>query len=312
MNATHDDTPLWRTIADQLRDEIGNEVHAPGAALPGETAMAERYQTSRPTVRRAIAELAGEGLLSAAQGRGTFVRPRPDRRPILISGNQHPDLLDQDFNATKAGWQRAEHPDAPHYRAKGYRNVTDTIITGATRDQAETLGIKTGTWIIYRFQHWRHRQTHRVISVTSTIPAHLVGFPAPPNREPDDTHTPDQHNNTTWPYPHANHPDQDPPEPEETDDTEPGDDAPAPQLYTLLTKHGPINFTTNVNARMPRGDELNDLGTEPGIPLLQITRTMTDPHGRPLEVTTIEAPSDRIEAHTADTPSHTPRAILTL
>ena len=63
---------------------------------------------------------------------------------------------------------------------------------------------------------------------------------------------------------------------------------------------------------MPRGDELNDLGTEPGIPLLQIKRTMTDPHGRPLEVTTIEAPADRIEAQHTHPHSRTPGALLAL
>jgi DNA-binding GntR family transcriptional regulator len=311
MNTPQDDGPLWRVIADQLRDDIGNEVYAPGAPLPGETAMAERYQTSRPTVRRAIFELAAEGLISAAQGRGTFVRARPDRRPILIGGNQHPDLLDNEYDAAKAGWLRSEHPDAAHYRAKGYRKVTDTIITGATRDQAEALGIKTGTWIIYRFQHWRHTQTQRIISLTSTTPAHLIGFFDRPDREPDATHALDWTDQDSWPYPHTDHPDHDAPEPDETDQGEP-DDTPAPHLYEMLAEHGPISYTTSVNARMPRGDELNDLGTESGIPLLQITRTMTDPHGRPLECTMIEAASDRIEAQNANEHARTPSAILTL
>jgi len=63
---------------------------------------------------------------------------------------------------------------------------------------------------------------------------------------------------------------------------------------------------------MPRGDELNDLGIEPGTPVLQIRRTMTDQHGRPLEYTLIEASSDRFEAITADPRSRAPGAILAL
>lgn len=304
MDTTQDDAPLWRVIADQLRADIGNEVYAPGAALPGETAMAARYQTSRPTVRRAIFELAGEGLLSAAQGRGTFVRPRPDRRPILIGGTQHPDLFDDEYDAERAGWIRHEHPDAARYRAE-HRGVTDTILTGATRDQAEALRISTGELIIYRFQHWRHRQTQRVISITSVSPAYLTSPLARPRTS--DTEPPDDYE-TEGPIGPA---DQDEP-PEPADLPEPDDEAAPPRLYDELTKYGPVSFTTGINARMPRGDELNDLGTEPGIPLLQIKRTMTDPHGRPLEVTTIEAPADRIEALTTDPGTRTPTAILAL
>jgi DNA-binding GntR family transcriptional regulator len=65
---------------------------------------------------------------------------------------------------------------------------------------------------------------------------------------------------------------------------------------------------------MPRGDELNDLGTEPGTPLLTITRTMTDQHGRTLETTLIEAAADRfqITSATTATTARTPGAILTV
>jgi DNA-binding GntR family transcriptional regulator len=302
VNAPEDDGPLWRVIADQLRDDIGNEVYAPGTSLPGETAMAERYQTSRPTVRRAIFELAAEGLISAAQGRGTFVRARPDRRPILTGGYEHSDLLDDGYDAAKAGWLREPHPDTARYHAEGHPHVTDTIITAATRDQAEALRIATGELILYRFQYWRHRQTQRVISITSISPAHLTGTqlgtrthdtPPPDDREPD--HQWDQ---------------DEPPEPEPFDEP---DDAPGIELYELLShNHGPVTFTTTISARMPRGNELNDLGTEPGIPLLTITRTMTDTHAHPLEATTIEAPADRTQALTTHPGTHTTGAILTL
>lgn len=304
MDAAQDDAPLWRVIADQLRADIGNEVYAPGAALPGETAMAARYQTSRPTVRRAIFELAGEGLLSAAQGRGTFVRPRPDRRPIAIGGTQHPDLLDDEYDAQRAGWIRDEHPDAARYRAV-HRGVTDAIITGATRDQAEALRISTGDLVLYRFQHWRHRQTQRVISVTSISPAHFTG----PLGRP---HVPEPDYPEDYPPHDLSRYDQDPPEPADLPEPDDDDEAEPIRLYDLLAKHGPVSFTTGINARMPRGDELNDLGTEPGIPLLQIKRTMTDPHGRPLEVTIIEAPADRIEAQNAGLQGRTPAALLAI
>jgi GntR family transcriptional regulator len=44
-----------------------------GAAVPTERDLAERFETSRTTVRQAIAELVVEGRLERTQGRGTFV-----------------------------------------------------------------------------------------------------------------------------------------------------------------------------------------------------------------------------------------------
>lgn len=258
-----DAAPLWRVIADQLREDIDNEVYPPGAPLPGEVALSQRYDTSRPTVRRAISELAGEGLVSAAHGRGTFIRPRPERRTILIGGREHPDLLDEATDAAKLGWVRTEHPLAALLKRRT-PDVTDVVIDCATRDQAEALRIDTGEFVLYRFEHWRHRQTQRVISLTSVVPARLLGFPA-------DSNTDD--------------------EPETIPDFD---------LAATLERHGPVSYATSVSARMPRGDELDDFGMDTGTPLLVITRTMTDPHGRPLEATVIEAASNRFAVAAAD------------
>ena len=45
----------------------------PGSAMPTERELAERFETSRTTVRQAIAELVVDGRLERTQGRGTFV-----------------------------------------------------------------------------------------------------------------------------------------------------------------------------------------------------------------------------------------------
>ena len=46
-----------------------------GASLPPERELAEQLGTSRTTLRKALAELAGEGVLRRTQGSGNFVAP---------------------------------------------------------------------------------------------------------------------------------------------------------------------------------------------------------------------------------------------
>ena len=64
---------LWRQIADQIRIAISNGEFEEGGALPGELALAKRFEVNRHTVRSAIASLAREGVLRVEQGRGTFI-----------------------------------------------------------------------------------------------------------------------------------------------------------------------------------------------------------------------------------------------
>jgi GntR family transcriptional regulator len=65
--------PLWAQIADTLRKEIAREYGA-GDVLPPELELEQRFGVSRITIRRAVSELAAEGLVTRQQGRGTFVR----------------------------------------------------------------------------------------------------------------------------------------------------------------------------------------------------------------------------------------------
>lgn len=64
------------SVADGLMALILGEL-APGASLPSEADLAERYDVSRLTVREAVKMLAGRGLLELARGRRAVVR-EPD------------------------------------------------------------------------------------------------------------------------------------------------------------------------------------------------------------------------------------------
>lgn len=66
---------LWRQVADDLTADMDTDALPPGARLPSEAELSERYQVARVTIRRAIAELVEQGRLTVVHGRGTFVTP---------------------------------------------------------------------------------------------------------------------------------------------------------------------------------------------------------------------------------------------
>ena len=68
---------IWQRIAEVLTAEISSGGFPPGARLPTETALAERFGVNRHTLRQAIGALSTAGLVSVKHGRGTFVRPAP-------------------------------------------------------------------------------------------------------------------------------------------------------------------------------------------------------------------------------------------
>ena len=65
--------PLWRQLADVLRQEIGSGKLQPGRVIPSETTLMQEHGLARGTVRKAIDALADEGLVLRVQGRGTYV-----------------------------------------------------------------------------------------------------------------------------------------------------------------------------------------------------------------------------------------------
>jgi GntR family transcriptional regulator, phosphonate transport system regulatory protein len=74
-NPTRSGYSAWRLIAEELRVDITAGRFPVGGRLPTEAELAERFAVNRHTVRRAVAALAAEGLVTARRGSGTFVAP---------------------------------------------------------------------------------------------------------------------------------------------------------------------------------------------------------------------------------------------
>jgi len=65
--------PLVDQLADVLRERVRNGEWAIGGKIPSETHLAEELGVGRSTVREAIRQLVGSGMLAARQGAGVFV-----------------------------------------------------------------------------------------------------------------------------------------------------------------------------------------------------------------------------------------------
>lgn len=68
--------PLYRQIAQDLREQIESGSLGPGDQLPTEGELGENYNASRNTVRDAMKWLVTRGLVETRPGQGTFVTQR--------------------------------------------------------------------------------------------------------------------------------------------------------------------------------------------------------------------------------------------
>ncbi|WP_340679450.1 histidine utilization repressor [Paraglaciecola sp.] len=69
----------FQQIKSVILDKISEGEMVPGDRVLSENQLAEQYQVSRMTARRALTELVAEGILARSQGLGTFVC---DHRPM--------------------------------------------------------------------------------------------------------------------------------------------------------------------------------------------------------------------------------------
>lgn len=66
--------PMYRQIADALREQISSGILKPGDALPTESALQETFSVSRVTVRQALKRLTEEQIIESIQGSGSYVK----------------------------------------------------------------------------------------------------------------------------------------------------------------------------------------------------------------------------------------------
>lgn len=324
-------------IVDVLRMKIVSGEYPEGAKLPGETALAGHLQASRSTVRRALVELGREGLVSAARGRGTFVRVRPDKRVIVIGDQSpHEDLLDAAYEPTRRGWTpvwptRIATPtpsappqslppsispsfsrspaSAPSLSASAASSPSPASSPSAASSPAHRPAHQTQQMQFQRRTVTQVRDA-RIVGCNSTQAATLGLGPKQPIVLRDQRWRHQENGYvialssfapTSLFAVFADAQGTIPAGRPASGRLEYDGDV---EVYSdLIREHGPATFSASVKARMPSVREREELEMETGVPLLIVTRTMLDPSGHPLEATVVHVPADRFEvAHVSRKP----------
>jgi GntR family transcriptional regulator len=108
-------TPLYHQIFLVLRDRIVAGELPHGAQLPTEHELAEAFEVSRITAKRALDELAAEGLVARRRGRGTHVIHRSQIKPQpapLVGLIENLEILAEHTDVRLLGFERRVPPAA--------------------------------------------------------------------------------------------------------------------------------------------------------------------------------------------------------
>lgn len=144
--------PLYLQLQQLIRQAIENRVLTQDDAIPPERDLAIEYGVSRITVRKAIDDLAQEGLLVRRRGAGTFVAARVEKSFSKLSS------FSEDMIA------RGRVPSSEWLsRSAG----------AVTPEEALSLGLSPGT-PVYRFQRLRFADDIPMAVEYSTIVGHCL------------------------------------------------------------------------------------------------------------------------------------------
>ncbi|WNJ98793.1 GntR family transcriptional regulator [Thalassospiraceae bacterium LMO-JJ14] len=75
--------PLYVSVRDSVLERIGSGAWAPGDMLPSEFALADEFDVSQGTIRKALDDLAARNLVVRRQGKGTFIAAHTPERALF-------------------------------------------------------------------------------------------------------------------------------------------------------------------------------------------------------------------------------------
>ena len=168
------DRPVFRQIADLLRDDIISGRLTEGARLPSENQLVQEFGTARGTVRQAIGQLKAEGLAASEHGRGAFVRRRPPVKRVAQDrfARRHRDAGKAAFIAEAEG--------------EGVSPGVEVLHVGSEKapaDVAERLGQPAGDKVLVRRRRYL-ADGEPVEVATSYVPQDIAAGTAMTRKNP--------------------------------------------------------------------------------------------------------------------------------
>ena len=140
--------PMYRQIADALRDKIEDGEFDPERPLPTEKELGVTYNASRNTVRQAIDLLTSWGLVETRPGSGMFVRQQYQPFVTTLSGEWQPGN-----DSGLGGGEGSAAFKEVEARGRQGRFVPPRVeIQLAKKRVAERLRVPLGTNVISRHQ----------------------------------------------------------------------------------------------------------------------------------------------------------------
>jgi GntR family transcriptional regulator len=136
--------PMYRQIAEDLREQIESGRLEPGQQLLTEIELRERYGASRNTVRDAIKLLTALGLVETRPGQGTFVPKKIDPFVSTLSGDPETGI---------GGDEGASYlSEVSKLDRKASVSPLQVEIQEASDDVSSGLGIAKGTEVVSRHE----------------------------------------------------------------------------------------------------------------------------------------------------------------
>ncbi|MFD9595576.1 GntR family transcriptional regulator [Kitasatospora sp. NPDC059973] len=154
----------YQQIADDLASQIRSGVLPPGAAIPSEAELMERYGVASGTVRKAVAELRTTQLIETHHGRGSFVRSRP---PVQRKSS------DRFRRAHRLAGKAAYLAEAEQSGGKPSVNVLFVGPVDAPAEIAERLNVPVGSKVLARKRRY-FRDGTPTEEATSYLPWDVV------------------------------------------------------------------------------------------------------------------------------------------
>lgn len=158
------DRPVYKQIADHLRDAISRGALAEGDQLPSEAQLIEHYGVARMTARNAIRVLQDEALVTSEHGKGVYVRRRPPVRRLAS---------DRFARRHRKGGKAAFITEAEHVGSVPEVDRIKVYESAAPSQIAERLKIDADTKVVVRSRRYL-LDGRPVETAVSYIPADLA------------------------------------------------------------------------------------------------------------------------------------------